>query len=416
MRDVYVLGSTTTKFQRWPDRSHEDLVREAVLGVLSDAGLTDGSAIASAHVGTCALHLFGQSNIRGQALLWPLMREGRLVAQMPIINVEAGCATGGVAFHGAWMAVASGQSELALAVGVEKTFIPSNPKQMLELFEAGLDQLHADQWRALYAEQAPLCGTTWAPRPDRSVILDVGQLGTSWHMQRYGTTARQLAAVSSKNHAHGVLNPNAQYRQAMSVDEVLADKPVIGPLTRAMCAPISDGAAAVLVCSPAFLKRHREGRQRVDVRVAATALANGNRWRPDEPPVTRFAALKAYDQAKVSAAHIDLAEVHDSTAFAEVSALEALGFCKEGEGGPFSESGATARDGALPINTSGGLESKGHPLAASGLAMVHELALQLRGEAGERQVNGIEWALAQNAGGMIGFDEAMCAVTILQRS
>jgi acetyl-CoA acetyltransferase len=277
MRDVYVLASSTTKFQRWPDRSHEDLAREAVLNVLGDAGLTDGSAIASAHVGSCALHLFGQSNIRGQALLWPLSREGRLSSQMPIINVEAGCATGGVAFNGAWMAVASGQSELALALGVEKTFIPSNPKQMLELFEAGLDQLHADQWRALFTAHAAGCGTTYAPRADRISILDAGNLNTSWHMQRYGTTARQLAAVSSKNHAHGALNPNAQYRQAMSVDEVLADKPVLGPLTRAMCAPISDGAAAVLVCSRDFLQRHHEGRQRVAVRVAGTVLARVRR-------------------------------------------------------------------------------------------------------------------------------------------
>lgn len=415
MRDVYVLASSTTQFQRWPDRTHEDLAREAVLSVLRDASLTDGSAIASAHVGSCALHLFGQSNIRGQALLWPLSREGRLSSQMPIINVEAGCATGGVAFNGAWMAVASGQSELALALGVEKTFIPSNPKQMFTLFESGLDQLHAEQWRALYAEYAAACGTTWAPKPERSVILDAANLSMSWHMKRYGTTARQLALVSSKNHANGALNPNAQYGP-MSVDEVLADKPVLGPLTRSMCAPISDGAAAVLVCSREFLQRHREGRQRVDVRVAGTVLANGARWRPDEPPVTKFAALRAYDAAKVSADVIDVAEVHDSTAFAEISALESLGFCKEGEGGPFSESGATSITGTLPINTSGGLESKGHPLAASGLAMIHELTLQLRGEARERQVKAPEWALAHNAGGMIGFDEAMCSVTILQRA
>ena len=416
MRDVFVLGSATTKFQRWPERTHEDLAREAVTSVLADAGFSDGAAIANAHVGNCALHLFGQPNIRGQALLWPLSRDGVLASHMPIVNVEAACATGGVAFHGAWMAVASGQSELALALGVEKTFIPTDPKLMLALFDGGLDQLHADAWRALYAELAPLCGTTFAPAPDRISILDATHMNAAWHMKRYGTTAQQLAAVASKNHANGALNPNAQYRKTMSVEEVLADKAVLGPFTRAMCAPISDGAAAVLVCSREFLTRHREGKKRVDVRVASTALANGTRWRPDEPPVTKFAALRAYDFAKASPDLIDLAEVHDATAFAEIAAVEALGFCKEGEGGPFSASGTTARDGALPINTSGGLESKGHPLAATGLAMVHELALQLRGEAGERQVKSPEWALAHNAGGMIGFDEAMCSVTILQRS
>jgi acetyl-CoA acetyltransferase len=416
MRDVFVLGSSTTRFQRWPDRAHDDLAREAVLGVLADAGLSDASAVGLAVVGNCALHLFGQPNIRGQVLLLPLILEGRFPALTPIVNVEAGCATGGVALHSAWMAVASGQVECALALGVEKTFIPQAPQKMLELFEGGLDQLHPERWRALYEAAAPVCGTTFAPRPDRITILDAAALGASWHMRRYGTTARALAQVASKNHAHGVLNPNAQYRQAMSADEVLADKAVIGPFTRAMCAPISDGAAAVLLCSRDFLARHEGRGDRPAVRLAATVLANGTRQRPDEPPVTKFAAIKAYERAGISAEDVDVAEVHDATAFAEIAALEALGFCREGLGGPYSESGATALGGERPVNTSGGLESKGHPLAASGLAMAHEVTLQLRGAAGERQVAGAEWALTHNAGGLIGFDEATCAVTLFQRT
>lgn len=416
MRDVYVLGSSTTRFQRWPDRTHDELAREAVLDALKDAGLTEGSGLGAAVVGNCALHLFGQPNIRGQVLLLPLIRDGHLPATMPIVNVEAGCATGGVAFEGAWMAVASGQVELALALGVEKTFLPQAPQKMLELFEGGLDQLHPETWRALYAEAAPLCGMPFEPRPERITILDAAALSASWHMQRYGTTARALAHVSSKNHAHGVKNPNAQYRQAMSVDDVLTDKPVVGPFTRAMCAPIADGAAAVLLCSRDFLARHDGRWSRPAVRLAATVLANGTRQRPDEPPVTKFAALKAYDKAGIGPGDIDVAEVHDATAFAEIAALEALGFCREGLGGPYSESGATALGGERPVNTSGGLESKGHPLAASGLAMVHEVALQLRGMAGERQVPGAEWGLVHNAGGLIGFDEATCAVAILQRT
>jgi acetyl-CoA acetyltransferase len=415
MRDVHVLGTATTPFQRWPDTSHLELTRQAVLAVLTDAGLDEGSAIGSVHFGNCALHLFGQPNIRGQVALLPLIQEGRFPAQAPIVNVEAGCATGGVAFHGAWMAVASGHVELALAVGVEKTFIPKAPQKMLELFEGGLDQLRPESWRALYAEQAPLCGTTFAPRPDRITILDATALNAAWHMKRYGTTPRQLAAVSSKNHANGARNPNAQYRAEMSVDEVLADKPVIGPFTRAMCAPISDGAAAVLVCSADFLRRHGH-RGRRGVKVAATVLANGTRARPDAPSVTKFAATKAYGLAGLTADDIDLAEVHDATAFAEVAITEDLGFCAEGTGGPWAESGASALDGTRPINTSGGLESKGHPLAASGLAMIHEVTLQLRSEAGPRQVKRAAVGLVHNAGGLIGFDEAMCSVTVLRGS
>ncbi len=412
MRDVHILGSATTPFKRWPEKTHFDLTREAVLAVLRDAGLDDGAAIGSVHFGNCALHLFGQPNIRGQVALLPLIQEGCLAAHAPILNVEAGCATGSVAFHSAWAAVASGHVELALAVGVEKTFIPSAPQKMLELFEGGLDQLRPETWKRLYGELAPTFGTTFAPRPERITLLDATALTAAWHQHRYGTSPRALAAVSSKNHGNGAKNPNAQYQQAMSIDEVLADKPVVGPFTRAMCAPISDGAAAVLVCSPAFHERHTQpGRRRVTV--ASTVLANGTRQRPDAPSVTRVAAARAYALAQVSPAAIDVAEVHDATAFAEIAALEDLGFCAAGQGGPFSESGATSLDGERPINSSGGLESKGHPLAASGLAMLHEVTLQLRAECTGRQVQDCHVGLAHNAGGLIGFDEAMCGVTIL---
>ncbi|MCA2980789.1 MAG: thiolase family protein [Myxococcaceae bacterium] len=413
MRDVCVLGTATTAFQRLPDVSHLELTRQAVLAVLADAGLGDGSAIGSVHFGNCALHLFGQPNIRGQVALLPLIRERRLSAQAPIVNVEAGCATGGVAFHGAWMAVASGHVELALALGVEKTFIPEAPTKMHELFEGGLDQLRPDTWRRLYEAQAPLCGTTFAPRRERITILDATALNAAWHMKRYGTTARQLAHVSSKNHANGAKNPNAQYRAELTVEQVLADKAIVGPFTRAMCAPVSDGAAAVLVCSADFLRRHG-GNARRPVHVAATVLVNGTRERPDEPSVTKYAATRAYGLASLGAADVDVAEVHDATAFAEVAATEDLGFCAEGQGGAWAEAGASALGGERPVNTSGGLESKGHPLAASGLAMLHEVTLQLRGEAGPRQVTGATVGLAHNAGGLIGFDEAMCSVTLLR--
>jgi len=415
MRDVHVFASATTPFKRWPDKTHLDLTREAVLAVLKDGGLDDGSPIGSIHFGNCAMHLFGQPNIRGQVALLPLMREGRLTPQTPITNVEAGCATGTVAFHAAWMAVASGHVELALAIGVEKTFIPSAPQKMLELFEGGLDQLRPETWKTLYRETAPLCGTTFEPRPDRITILDATALNAAWHMKRYGTTPRQLAAVSSKNHANGAKNPNAQYQQAMTIDEVLADKTVLSPFTRAMCAPISDGAAAVLVCSSEFLARHATSSRR-KVTVAATVLVNGTRERLDGPSVTKFAATKAFRLAQVAPGAVDVAELHDATAFAEIAAMEDLGFCAEGAGGAYAESGATSLEGERPINTSGGLESKGHPLAASGLAMIHEVTQQLRGECSGRQVQDCHVGLTHNAGGLIAFDEAMCAVTVLRAS
>lgn len=412
MQDTWVLGSFTTPFKRWPDATHLDLTRAAVLGVLKDAGLDDGLAIGSVHFGNCALHLFGQPNIRGQVALLPLIREKRLAATSPIINVEAGCATGSVALHGAFTAVGSGQVDLALAIGVEKTFIPTAPLKMLELFEGGLDQLQPQAWKTLYAETAPQLGTAFEPRPDRITLLDATALLAAAHMKRYGTTVEQLAAVSSKNHANGEKNPNAQYQQAMSVADVLADKKVIGPFTRAMCAPISDGAAAVLVCSEAFMKQRASSRR--GVKLVGLGLANGTRQSLDAPSVTTFAAQRAFQQSGVRADQLHVAEVHDATAFAELAALEDLGLFEPGKAGVATERGGTAIEGKRPVNTSGGLESKGHPLAASGLAMVHEVTLQLRREAGARQVQGCDLALTHNAGGLIAFDEAMCAVSVLR--
>jgi len=412
MRDVFVLGSAVTPFKRWPEKSHFDLVREVYLAALEDAGI-EPDRIDATTFGCCALHLFGQANLRGQVLLLPLLRAGKYPKNAPIVNVEAGCATGALTLAAARDQVASGACDVALAIGVEKVFIPEAPQKMKDLFEGGMDLLHPEEWRALYASSAAACGTSYAPHPARITILDAVALSASWHMKRYGTTQEQLAHVASKNHAHGVMNPNAQYREAMSVEAVLADKGVVHPFTRAMCAPMSDGAAAVIVGSKEALGALGSARARV--RIASLSAANGARTSHDEDSVTKVAARRAYAKAGVTAGHVSLAEVHDATAFAEIAALEDLGLCAEGEGGPFSASGATTLGGRVPVNTSGGLESKGHPLAASGLAMAHELRLQLEGRAGERQVAGATFGLLHNAGGLIAFDEATSVVGLLAR-
>ena len=411
MRDVFVLATATTPFRRFPEKSHQDLTREAYLAVLECAGL-EASRIDATFFGSCAMHLFGQANIRGQVAFLPLVREGKYPGSAPIVNVEAGCATGALALQAARAAVASGDADIALAIGVEKVFIPEAPAKMLELFDSGMDRLHPEEWRALYMQKAESCGTTFAPRPDRITILDAVALGASWHMKTYGTTKAQLARVASKNHAHGVHNPNAQYREAMSVEAVLADKGVVHPFTRAMCAPMSDGAAAVLVGTREALASLE---RRARIRVAAVAAANGTRTSLEEASVTSVAGKKAFSRAGIAPSAIGVAEVHDSTAFAELAALEDLGFCGVGESGPFTDSGATSLGGKLPVNTSGGLESKGHPLAASGLAMAHEARLQLEGAAGARQAGSPTWALTHNAGGLVAFDEATSVVSLFVR-
>jgi acetyl-CoA acetyltransferase len=233
-------------------------------------------------------------------------------------------------------------------------------------------------------------------------------------MKKYGTTQRQYAIASSKNHHFGSLNPLAQYRFEVSVEDALADREISYPITRSMCAPIGDGAAASIVVSEAFLKRMPREVQERAVRIRASSLSGGKYRSLAEPGLSRVAADKAYKFAGVGPDDIHVAELHDATAFSEVYQPEMLRFCEEGKGGTFVESGASSMGGRLPINTSGGLQSKGHPVGATGLSMIHELCVQLRGEAGPRQVPGARLGLAENGGGTVGFDEAACTVTILE--
>jgi acetyl-CoA acetyltransferase len=234
------------------------------------------------------------------------------------------------------------------------------------------------------------------------------------HMSKFGTTERQLAAVAAKNHRHSTLNPLSQYQNDMSVEDVLAGKLIAWPLTLPMCSPISDGAAAAILCTKRALQRLSDIRP---VTVLGCALASGSsrEWSDAEGHICRRAADKAYDEAGVGPKDISVAEVHDASAFAEIVQIENLRFCEIGEGGTFSEHGETALGGRIPVNPSGGLESKGHPIGATGLGQIYELVQQLRGEAGARQVADARLAIAENGGGFIGVEEAAAVVTILGR-
>ncbi len=416
MRDVYVIGCATTPFRRWPDRSHKQLAADAVLAVLADAALapSDGVGPDSIWFGCCAGHAWGQANIIGQVLLDPLVRAGVLPERAPVVNVEGGCATGGLAFSAAVKDVRAGDAELSLAVGVEKTFLPHNPAAMMAIFDGALDQLDPSAWRAEYAAAASALGMEYAPVPQRIQLLDLCALEARHHMARYGTTAAQIAASASKNHTHAVHNPAAQYRSAMTVEEVLADKAVLAPLTRAMCAPISDGAAAVLVCSAEALARLPASVRARAARVRAVATTSGAHRSLDAPSLARVAADRAWERSGVAPTDLDVVELHDATSFAELYLSEMLRLCPDGQGGDYIAGGAASLGGRRPANTSGGLVSKGHPLAATGLAMVHEVVTQLRQEAGGRQVHGARLGAFQNGGGLIGFDEAACVVGVLE--
>lgn len=420
MSSAWVLGAAATAFRKWPERDFRSLAEEAAEAALADAGLEDGRAVDGIWFGNCAMHLQGQGNLRGQHALASMVRQGRLRGPSPIVNVEGGCATGSLALQSAVSAVRAGDADLTLAIGVEKTFMPEDPATMLAIFAGGIEQLNAEEWQTFFAEQAERHGHTFAPSPHRVMFLDLHAIQARHHMRRFGTTLEQIAKGASKNHHHGSLNPGAQYRFEITPEEVLADRAIVPPLTRAMCSPISDGAAAVLVCSKRFLSTLDERAKDRAVQVRACALAGGRYRDLEAPSLTRYAAAKAWKQAGLGPSDIGIAEVHDATSFCEILHLEQLGLVPEGEGGPFVGSGATALGGELPVNLSGGLVSKGHPLAATGLSMVAELTQQLRGEAGERQALSFGESptigLAQNAGGSIGWDEALCAVTVLERS
>jgi len=416
MQDVYVIGVSCTAFGKQPQRSFKDLTREAYLDVLADAGLADGSLIEQGWFGNCGMGTFGQRNIRGQVCFTPLVREGLFPERVPMINVEGGCATATMAFHGAYKDILSGQVDVSLAIGVEKTYFEGDAAKTLEIFEGGIDQLDPQEWMAYYQAAGEASGKPFNPNgAGGTLFMDTYAMQAAHHMKRYGTQREHIAFAASKNHAMGALNPKAQYRFEVTPEQVLEDREVSWPLTRAMCSPIGDGAAAAILCSERALQNLPAATRERAIRVRASVLTGGKYRDLNEPGLSHVAAQKAYRVSGLTPNQIDVAEVHDATSFCEIYQAEMMGFCEMGQGGAFVASGATALGGKLPINTSGGLVSKGHPVGATGLSMIYELCEQLRGESGARQVAGADIALSENGGGVVGFDEAACAITILQR-
>ena len=400
---AWIVGVGMTRFGVRRDASVKDLTREAVTAALEDAE-TDLDDIEAAYFGnTVQSVLEGQIVVPGQMALRSVGFE-----QRPIVNVENACATGGTALHQAVMHVRAGAGDVVLAVGVDKTNVDDKHK-MLAVFEGGVDVHDMEGVRAILLE---LGGYIAPDSDDRSMFMDIYASLARSHMDAFGTTKRQLAIVSEKNHAHAVDNPLAHFRKRMSIDEILSARTVVEPLTLPMCAPLTDGAAAAIVCNSDGLRRLSARRP---VRVLATVLQTGaarglSEW---EMAVSRRAGQAAYEQAGVEPSDVSVAEVHDASAFGEILQTEMMGFCEIGNGGKLAESGATTLDGAIPVNPSGGLESKGHPMGATGLAQIYELVGQLRGENGARQVQDARIALAENGGGMYGGEEAVVSITIL---
>ena len=416
MSRIYVIGAYSTAFGRRPDDSLKDLTREAYEGVLADAALDDPLRINSAWFGNCGMWVDGQGSIRGQVCLTPLISEGRFPARIPVTNVEAGCATASLAFTGAWKDIASGQADVSIAFGVEKTWYPATPEKTAAIFDGGIDQYDPDEWREYYRAAGEEAGIPFEPGEGRTVFMDTYAMQAAYHMQRFGTTQEQIAVGCAKNHTIAQHNERAQYRFPLTVDQVLADRIVSWPLTRSMCAPIGDGAAAAILASEEALAGMPDAVRERAVLVAGFGQSGGKYRGLDDAGLSKIAGERAYAAAGLTPADIDVAEVHDATSFSEIYQAEMLGFCDVGAGGAYVGGGATSLDGEIPINTSGGLVSKGHPVGATGLSMIAELTEQLRGECGQRQVKGARVALEENGGGVVGFDEAACSVVILRQA
>lgn len=412
MGKIYIVGVGMTAFKRHLDRSVKDLVSEAVTSAISDAGL-HMDHVDCAFFGSCAQGLLqGQHLISGQVALMPLGLQGR-----PIFNVENACATGSTCLHLASTYLHAGSAKVALAVGVDKLYTPDRQKRFA-IFDGAWDVEAAETTHRHFRDLA----ADLAPRPNSgtktfSPFMDVYAGFARQYMRRYGITQRQLAIIAAKNRRHARENELAQFRESLDVDEVLAAPIITYPLTLPMCSPISDGAAAALLCTEDALSDLGIDKTRAITIEASVFRSARTRDADDlEGHLSRLAAQKAYHVAGLQPSDMNVAEVHDATAMGELMQAENLGFCEPGEGGALAEAGETSLGGRIPINPSGGLEAKGHPIGATGLGQVFELVSQLRGECGSRQVEGARYAIQENGGGIWGVEESTCHIGIYGRA
>jgi acetyl-CoA acetyltransferase len=386
MRDVYVAGTGMTRFAKQPGRGLKDLTAEAVNATMKDAGLAVEDVQACYFGNAVAGSMTGQEMLAGQFLLRPLGFGG-----IPVVNVENACASASTAFHLAWQAVATGAQDAVLAVAAEK-------------------MTHPDKARSFAAIGGSVdVETTPADLPaGRSFLMDMYAESALLYMERTGATRADLAEVVVKNQRHGKLNPAAQYGGELTVEQVLAAREIVWPFTLQMCSPISDGAAAALLVSAELCPPDS----------AVAVLASVVRSAPLDgmTSVTSLAAAAAYELAGLGPADLDCVEVHDAAASAELVIYEQLGLAQPGDGPALIRAGKTRLGGTLPVNTSGGLLARGHPIGATGLAQIAEAVAQLRGTAGGRQVPGARIALTQNAGGWHGNDNVASVVHIFGRT
>lgn len=407
MRDASIIGIGMTKFGRHPEASHSDLARQAVREAMADAGIGPDRLGMAIYANVVQGFVAGEMSIPGEIALRPLGIQG-----VKVMNVEAACASSTIGLHVAVNYVRAGLADMVLVVGVEKLYSDDRAKRFA-VFQQPLDaEIAREYLRLTDGMLAPTPPGLDGPGPN--IMMDAYAAQARLHMATYGTTQADIAAVAAKNHRHSQFNPLSQYRNALSVEEILAAPNVSWPLTVPMCAPISDGASAAIVCARDMLGQFPDA---APVHVLAAESLSGSDRAPDDyaSHVTKRTAALAYAAAGVGPEDMQLAEVHDASSSGEIIQTEALGLAAPGEAGPMAARGETALGGRIPVNVSGGLVSKGHPLGATGIGQLHELVTQLRGRAGQRQVPDARFAIAENSGGFYGVEDGLSAVTILSR-
>ena len=397
MRQVAVVGAGMTRFGKHMDRGMKDLAREAIENAMQAAGV-EKDAIEAAAVGNAVAGLItGQECIRGQVVLRELGIGG-----IPVINTENACASSSTAFHLAWLYVASGMYDMVLALGMAKLF-HADKKRTFQAIGSAIDVEQSESFaRKMSGEQSAGAGNS------RSVFMDFYANLARQHMDRYGTSREQFARIAAKNHTNGSLNPHAQYQNRRSVEDVLSAPLIAAPLTRMMCSPIGDGAAAVLITTAEKARQLTT----TPVFVKASTLGSSKEHDQDTPGIVPLVAHKAYEQAGVGPNDLHVVEVHDATAPAELLIYEELNLCQPGEGGKLIDDGITQIGGRCPVNPSGGLLAKGHPVGATGVAQICEIFWQLQGEAAQRQVSGAKVGLTENGGGVLGGENAAASIHI----
>lgn len=407
--NAIVAGVGMTTFGKHTARSLKSLAGEAIAAALADAGLSSAD-IQAAYMGNAAAGtITGQVCIPGEVVLREMGIGG-----IPVINVENACATASTALNQAATMVTFGAYDIVLACGYEKLTHPDKAKTF-SVFSGAVDVLAMDELRQQIDAKMAAVGMEVDPETaaSRSLFMDIYATEAIGHMQKYGTTREQLAAVPAKNSKFGALNPRAQFCDVVSVEDVLASREIIWPLTLPMCSPIGDGAAAVILISE---RKARELGLVDPVRIMASTLQSSWDYPAGEESLVFYKAVaQTYEDAGVGPEDLDVVELHDASASSEILHTEYLGLCAPGEGGRLVESGATGPGGRIIVNPSGGLLRKGHPIGATGIAQIVELTEQLQGRSGARQTAGARIGLAENGGGYINGDVAALCVTILKR-